>query len=157
MGLKRKGDKTPGAIPRRGFKDKVAQPGGTLSPSQIIPRCPSHRSCSGSAAQTSPKHPPELPPGPPEMENPPFPVPSASWEGEEQHPELILEQRTPAFLGIHHQGTPVWENPHGKPAPTTSQVPGGISPVPILGMDLGRAIGAVPGHAREKGEKRMST
>lgn len=37
---RRKGDKTPGAIPRNGFKDKVAQPVGhwdTLNPSQVSP------------------------------------------------------------------------------------------------------------------------
>lgn len=35
----------------------------------------------------------------PEMEHPPFPAFSALLEGEEQDPELILEHRTPAFLG----------------------------------------------------------
>lgn len=50
-----------------------------------------------------PKNSPRTSPGPPAMEHPPLPGFSASWQGEEQHPELLLERRSPALLGIAHQ------------------------------------------------------
>lgn len=77
---RRRGDKTPGAILRRGFKEKVGTCGdrgdrgdvalghpepfpgdATRHPLQTIPRCPPQSSCSTSAGLTSPKHPPKLP------------------------------------------------------------------------------------------------